>query len=822
MRASCHKEGENTRSCGIVLGKRRAGGQKIAGSWHVLHGDLGARGSYVALPDQKHTAHQNSADKINIKGKREAYFNVGSSINGQNPARWRLRTSKYADSGESQAAKYDLKDDDLKLAIPSLKAINKPFLPLVSGDITLGTGILIVVAAALTAAGVSYLSGSKYLLWGTLISLFIFSAYSVNVNASFEMEKISIRGRERRGKKRFWRKWKEGEGAVVTEKLEEDEERTKLLRDLFRLFVTSVVEAEAKKQGMEFAGHVVPRIAELAFKLTGSYVALLDQKHIAYQNTADKNNIKGKREAYFNVGSSINGQNPARWRLRTSKYADSEESEAAKYDLKDDDLKLAIPSLKAVYNFTRPYAAIGTAIACFFCIIVYTTGLNQLYDIEIDKINKPLLPLISGDITFGTGILITFAAALTATGISYLSGSKYLLWGTLISLFIFSAYSVKMPLLRWKQSALGILDLHKPAANKFCFGHHRWSHFFSSLEQNCNCSYVALPDQKHTAHQNSADKINIKGKREAYFNVGSSINGQNPARWRLRTSKYADSGESQAAKYDLKDDDLKLAIPSLKAVYEFTRPYAAIASIVATISSCLISIENQSDISLPFFIGILKALAYIFCINTYCSAVNQLYDIEIDKINKPYLPLVSGELTIGTGIAIALATALAVLGIAYFSGSKHLLWGALLSLFIFSAYSVNLPLLRWKQSAFGGMFTHVAGFGIVLQLSTYLFMQTEVFKRQAYIPRPLAFGLISASIFAAVVSAFKDIPDIEGDRKNNIKSLATRLGILDLRIHDASEFRFGHHCWSHIFPSLEQNYNYNRSCNPCFNPLEAS
>ncbi|PKA59735.1 hypothetical protein AXF42_Ash011859 [Apostasia shenzhenica] len=77
--------------------------------------------------------------------------------------------------------------------------------------------------------------------------------------------------RERRrgaGKRAILEKMEGGEGAVVTEKLEEDEERTKLLRDRFRLSVISIVEAEAKKQGMEIAGHVVPCIAELAFELT--------------------------------------------------------------------------------------------------------------------------------------------------------------------------------------------------------------------------------------------------------------------------------------------------------------------------------------------------------------------------------------------------------------------------------------------------------------------------------------------------------------------------------------------------------------------------
>ena len=44
---------------------------------------------------------------------------------------------------------------------------------------------------------------------------------------------------------------------------------------------------------------------------------------------------------------------------------------------------------------------------------VYIVGLNQIYDIDIDKVNKPYLPLASGEFSFITGIaLVTICAAL--------------------------------------------------------------------------------------------------------------------------------------------------------------------------------------------------------------------------------------------------------------------------------------------------------------------------------------------------------------------------------------------------------------------------
>lgn len=44
---------------------------------------------------------------------------------------------------------------------------------------------------------------------------------------------------------------------------------------------------------------------------------------------------------------------------------------------------------------------------------VYIVGLNQIYDIDIDKVNKPYLPLASGEFSVTTGItLVTICAAL--------------------------------------------------------------------------------------------------------------------------------------------------------------------------------------------------------------------------------------------------------------------------------------------------------------------------------------------------------------------------------------------------------------------------
>ncbi|RWW04037.1 hypothetical protein GW17_00032757 [Ensete ventricosum] len=62
---------------------------------------------------------------------------------------------------------------------------------------------------------------------------------------------------------------------------------------------------------------------------------------------------------------------------------------------------------------------------------------------------------------------------------------------------------------------------------------------------------------------------------------------------------------------------------------------------------------------------LLQAVIAAVFMNIYIVGLNQVYDIEIDKVNKPNLPLASGEYSLRTGVAVILTSAATV--IRYFS-----------------------------------------------------------------------------------------------------------------------------------------------------------
>lgn len=49
---------------------------------------------------------------------------------------------------------------------------------------------------------------------------------------------------------------------------------------------------------------------------------------------------------------------------------------------------------------------------------------------------------------------------------------------------------------------------------------------------------------------------------------------------------------------------------------------------------------------------LLQALVPALLMNVSIVGLNQIFDVPIDKVNKPYLPLASGEFSMRTGIAL--------------------------------------------------------------------------------------------------------------------------------------------------------------------------
>ncbi|MBD2260909.1 homogentisate phytyltransferase [Pseudanabaena sp. FACHB-2040] len=211
----------------------------------------------------------------------------------------------------------------------------------------------------------------------------------------------------------------------------------------------------------------------------------------------------------------------------------------------------------------------------------------------------------------------------------------------------------------------------------------------------------------------------------------------------------------------------------LRAFWRFSRPHTIIGTSLSVLG--LFGIV-WAGAALPFNGSTLPTLllTWLACLagNVYIVGLNQIEDVEIDRINKPRLPLAAGEFSLRDGRWIVgtmgfLAVLLAVLGGPWLL----LLVGA--SLLIGTAYS--LPPIRLKRFPFWASFCILAVRGAIVNLGLFLHL-SDRFGQTLLIP-PKIWALTGfVLVFSIAIAIFKDIPDIEGDRHYNIQTFTVQLG----------------------------------------------
>ncbi len=209
----------------------------------------------------------------------------------------------------------------------------------------------------------------------------------------------------------------------------------------------------------------------------------------------------------------------------------------------------------------------------------------------------------------------------------------------------------------------------------------------------------------------------------------------------------------------------------IRSFIRFSRPHTIAGTLLSI--SCLFLIASAR--SSQYYEQIPALLFTLLCclgVNIYIVGLNQITDIEIDKINKPWLPLAAGEFSKRTGYVIILISVFIALLIAVYFG-KYLLLTVIATLILGTAYS--LPPIRLKRYYFWAAFCIIAVRGIIVNLFLYIHFQYLINGDSSI---PLSIWVLTASIFvfSIAIAWFKDIPDMEGDEQYKINTLTLRLG----------------------------------------------
>ncbi|PSB18217.1 homogentisate phytyltransferase [Phormidesmis priestleyi ULC007] len=206
--------------------------------------------------------------------------------------------------------------------------------------------------------------------------------------------------------------------------------------------------------------------------------------------------------------------------------------------------------------------------------------------------------------------------------------------------------------------------------------------------------------------------------------------------------------------------------PGLYAFWKFSRPHTIIGTSCSVLGMYFIAAANQPFVFEPFswFLPLLACL----CGNVYIVGLNQLEDVEIDRINKPHLPLASGEFSRTQGVAIVTITGILAILLAALQG-QYLLGMVGLSLAIGTAYS--LPPIRLKRFPFWASLCIFSVRGAIVNLGLFLH-----FNHGFPIPPKVWALTLFVLVFTFAIAIFKDIPDMEGDRQYNISTFTLRVG----------------------------------------------
>ena len=200
------------------------------------------------------------------------------------------------------------------------------------------------------------------------------------------------------------------------------------------------------------------------------------------------------------------------------------------------------------------------------------------------------------------------------------------------------------------------------------------------------------------------------------------------------------------------------------ALWRFSRPHTVIGTALSVAGIYAIAAH---ELGAPPAYDLACTLVAALCVNVFIVGVNQLTDVEIDRINKPGLPLAAGDMTIAQGRVIVAATGALPLVMATTQGWAELLAVAA-ALAIGVAYSV--PPLRLKR------FPALAAASISVVRAAVVNLGVYVhFSDGPVAPAIWALTLFVLP-FSFAIAVLKDVPDAEGDRRFAIRTFTVRLG----------------------------------------------
>jgi homogentisate phytyltransferase/homogentisate geranylgeranyltransferase len=208
---------------------------------------------------------------------------------------------------------------------------------------------------------------------------------------------------------------------------------------------------------------------------------------------------------------------------------------------------------------------------------------------------------------------------------------------------------------------------------------------------------------------------------------------------------------------------------ALGVLWRFSRPHTLIGTFVSATGLYLIAVHELPGSGLDQLFWVMVAGTGV---NLAIVGVNQITDVEIDRINKPHLPIAAGELSVEAAWRIVAVAAAIPIALGLTQGLLETA-AVLAALVVGCAYS--LPPVRLKRFPIAAALCIAGVRATVVNLGMYGHFSLA-FGGRLDIP-PSVWALTAFVLpFSFAIAVLKDVPDIRGDRHYRIATFTVRLG----------------------------------------------
>jgi len=208
--------------------------------------------------------------------------------------------------------------------------------------------------------------------------------------------------------------------------------------------------------------------------------------------------------------------------------------------------------------------------------------------------------------------------------------------------------------------------------------------------------------------------------------------------------------------------------------WRFTRPHTVIGTAVSIAGLYVICVDALPGVGIGGGLGDLAwTLVAGFCVNVFIVGVNQLEDVEIDRVNKPFLPLAAGDMSLETARRLVIAGALVPVVLALSQGAAETV-AVLAGLAAGAAYSS--PPLRLKRYPALASLSITGVRSIVVNIGVALHFTQSLGGGGWSVPAAVWALTLFVIPFSFAIAILKDVPDAAGDQRFRISTFTLRLG----------------------------------------------